>query len=162
MNERIRELRKALNLTAEKFGARIGVTRSTISNLESGHRNVTEQTILLIVNEFNINEEWLREGKGDMFIETKKDYIAELSKRYSLDELDIKIVESYLSLDERSRQVIKNYIYQVAGSMTVKMTEEARIKAEIDAEVENYRRKLELESKSAIRENDKTKGSKAN
>ncbi len=147
MNERIKELRKALNLTAEKFSEKIGVTRSAVSNIERGHRNVTEQSIMLMVNEFNVNEVWLRTGKGDMFVETKEDYIADLSKRYNLDELDIKIVESYLSLDEESRQVIKDYIHQVASSM--EMSEEEKIKAEIDEEVESYRRELELEKRAA-------------
>lgn len=67
MNTRIKEIRSALNLSAEKFGARIGVTRSAISKMELGVCNVSEQSIISICREFNVNEEWLRHGTGEMF-----------------------------------------------------------------------------------------------
>jgi hypothetical protein len=68
MNERVKELRKKLGLSGEKFGERIGIRRSAVSNLESGRNNLTEQMIISICREFNVNEEWLRHGTGDMFI----------------------------------------------------------------------------------------------
>ena len=49
MNERVRELRKALNMTLEAFGARIGIKKSSLSQIENGINNLTEQTILLIL-----------------------------------------------------------------------------------------------------------------
>ena len=73
MNERVKELRKALGLSGEKFGERLGITRSAVSNIESGNRALTEQVILAICREYNVNEEWLRYGNGEMFIETKSD-----------------------------------------------------------------------------------------
>ena len=69
MKDRIKELRNELGLSAEKFGARVGVTRSAISRIENGIVNVTEQMQKSICREFNVNEEWLRNGTGDMFIE---------------------------------------------------------------------------------------------
>lgn len=68
MGERVRELRKALKLSGEKFGEKIGIGRSAVSNLEAGRNNLTEQMILSICREFNVNEEWLRYGKGEMFM----------------------------------------------------------------------------------------------
>ena len=67
MNERIKIIRKELNLTLEKFGQRIGVTRAAISNIESGNRKVTDQMCRSICREFNIREDWLRNGTGEMF-----------------------------------------------------------------------------------------------
>ena len=67
MNARIKELRKSLGLTMEKFGERRGVTKMTISRIESGVNNITEQMIKSICREFNVNEEWLRAGEGEMF-----------------------------------------------------------------------------------------------
>lgn len=67
MNERVRELRKALNMTLEVFGAKIGIKKSSLSQIENGVNNLTEQNILLICKEFNVNEEWLRTGEGEMF-----------------------------------------------------------------------------------------------
>ncbi len=68
MNERIKLLRKELNLTTEAFGEKLGITRSAVSNIENGHRAVTPQMLKSICREFNVNEEWLRTGKGAMFI----------------------------------------------------------------------------------------------
>jgi transcriptional regulator with XRE-family HTH domain len=67
MNERIRELRKVLNLSGEKFGTRIGIKKSAVSKMESGETAITEQTIKLIVAEFGISEIWLRTGGGEMY-----------------------------------------------------------------------------------------------
>lgn len=69
MNERIRELRKKLNLTMEKFGIRLGVGKTAISKLENGERNLTDQMLKSICREFNVNETWLRTGEGEMFVE---------------------------------------------------------------------------------------------
>lgn len=69
-NERIKEIRKSLNMTMEKFGEQLGVTKTAISNIEKSNRNVTEQMRKSIYREFNINENWFRTGKGDMFNST--------------------------------------------------------------------------------------------
>lgn len=67
MNERIRELRKELNLTLEKFSERLGISRGALSNVEIGKRNVTDQLFKSICREFNVNPDWLRNGQGEMF-----------------------------------------------------------------------------------------------
>lgn len=68
MNERIKILRKQLGLTLEKFGERLGVGKTAINKLEKGENNVTDQMFKAICREFDVNEEWLRSGKGDMFV----------------------------------------------------------------------------------------------
>lgn len=67
MGERVKELRKALGLSGEKFGEKIGVTRSAISDIERGRNGLSDSNILAICREFNVNEEWLRSGTGEMF-----------------------------------------------------------------------------------------------
>lgn len=73
MNQRIRELRKSLGLTLENFGKRVGVGKTAISRLENGSNGVTPQMFKSICREcWNgkfVNEEWLRNGIGEMFIE---------------------------------------------------------------------------------------------
>lgn len=73
MNERIKELRKTLGLTLEKFGDKLGVTKVAISNIEKGNRNLTEQMIKAICREYNVREEWLRSGDGEMFVQLSYD-----------------------------------------------------------------------------------------
>ena len=72
-NERVKEVRKALRLTQEKFGERIGVKKNTISQIESGINGITDQLRLAVCREFNVNEDWLRTGEGSMFVEPDKD-----------------------------------------------------------------------------------------
>ena len=73
MNERVKQLRKTLDLTMEKFGEKIGVKKSAISLIESGKNSLTEQMIKSICREFDVDEEWLRNGTGSMFIERTRD-----------------------------------------------------------------------------------------
>lgn len=73
MNDRIKFLRKSLNLTLEKFGEKIGVQKSAVSKLEKGHVNPTEQMIKSICREFNVNETWLRTGEGEMFVDMNEE-----------------------------------------------------------------------------------------
>lgn len=73
MNERIRELRKLLGLTLEKFGAPLGVGKTAISKIENGDRGVTDQMIKSICREYNVNEEWLVHGTGEMFSEVDRE-----------------------------------------------------------------------------------------
>lgn len=64
-NERIKILRKRLDLTMEKFGERLGVTKTAISNIESGKRNVTDQMRKAICREFKVDYIWLTTGESD-------------------------------------------------------------------------------------------------
>ncbi len=74
INERIRDLRRdGLGLTLEEFGARVGVSRAAMSNIENGARNVTDQMFVSICREFNVRPEWLRDGSGEMFYAMTKD-----------------------------------------------------------------------------------------
>ena len=65
--ERVKEIRKYLNLTMEKFGERLGVGKTAISKLENNERNLTDQMAISICREFNVSETWLRTGEGPMF-----------------------------------------------------------------------------------------------
>lgn len=67
MKDRLSLLRKELKLSQSDFGERIGVTNTAISKLEKGERNFTDQMIKSICREFNISEDWLKTGDGDMF-----------------------------------------------------------------------------------------------
>lgn len=73
MNERIKQLRKELGLTLDKFGEKIGVGKTAISKIENGDRSVTDQMFKSICREFNVREEWLRNGEGEMFIQMSYD-----------------------------------------------------------------------------------------
>lgn len=79
-NERVKEIRKTLGLTLEKFGERIGVTRGSMSNIENGNRNLTEQMTKSICREFSVDNMWLTTGEGEMFIDTDDDFIERIDR----------------------------------------------------------------------------------
>ena len=67
MNDRIKELRRTLDLTQDEFGGRIGITKSSISTMESGRSNPSEQTLRSMCREFGASYLWLTTGEGPMF-----------------------------------------------------------------------------------------------
>ena len=89
MNERLKKLRKALDLTQQKFADTLGVKRNTVGQWECGINAITDQVITSICREFNVNEEWLRNGSGDMFLPTDRNAdIAKLTKQLLNEESD--------------------------------------------------------------------------
>lgn len=108
--ERIKELRKALNMTMEQFGDKIGVTKSTISNIENGNRNATEHMLKSICREYNANYDYLVYGDGEMFGDLPETLLDELCLQHNLDELDRSILELYLEMPENIRSYIKQAI----------------------------------------------------
>ena len=66
MKNRIKQIRKESGLTQVEFGEKIGVKGNTVTNYETGLRNPTDAVLLSICREFNISEEWLRTGNGEM------------------------------------------------------------------------------------------------
>lgn len=102
--ERVKEIRKVLGLSGEKFGEQLGVSRAAISNIEKGKRNVTDQMFLSICREFNVNEEWLQNGTGKMFVKMNHDeqitaLVSELLKSEE-DPFKKRLIDSLTSMDE--------------------------------------------------------------
>ena len=116
MEERIKIIRKELGLTQEEFAKRIGLVRSSVAKYEIGRREPTNAIILSICKEFNIREEWLRTGQGEMFKENPlKDevgyYIEELLEDYEdnpLYDVILTMMKTYAELDEKSKKVIRD------------------------------------------------------
>ena len=73
MNERIKELRKALGFTQQQFADKIGVKQNTIAQYEIGRNEPIDSVINLIVEKYHVNEDWLRNGTGEMFIRLSRD-----------------------------------------------------------------------------------------
>lgn len=69
LKDRLKKIRKELDLTQQAFADKLGVKRNNIAGYEIGSRCPSDAVISLICREFNINETWLREGTGEMFIE---------------------------------------------------------------------------------------------
>lgn len=119
VNMRIKEIRLENNLTMEKFGERIGVTKSTISNIENGNRNATEHMLKSICREFGYREEWLRDGiepkqppklEEDELAEYIEDLLSTESPTYTVIK---SILNVYCKLDDKSRQLADNIVDKI-------------------------------------------------
>ena len=117
MKDRIKKIRKELDLTQQKFADRLGVKRNTVAQWELGINALTEQVIASICREFRVNEDWLRNGGSDddMFIKLTKDEELAMYTQMLLDDTDdivadiIKeIIIMYEKLDSNARQVLKD------------------------------------------------------
>lgn len=73
MNERLKKLRKTLDLTQQEFAGRLQIKRNTVATYEAGKSNPSDAAVSLICREFNVNEDWLRTGEGEMFIQMTRD-----------------------------------------------------------------------------------------
>lgn len=114
MKERIRKLRRTLDLTQQSFGERIGIKRNTVANYETGRNEPVASVISLICREFNVSEKWLRTGEGEMFQPTQKNELDALIKRYNLTDADKFLIENYLELKPDSKKAIIDFIMNIA------------------------------------------------
>ncbi len=105
--ERIKAIRKELGLTLEKFGEKLGVTKTTISRIEKGVNNLTDQMARSICREYNVDYDFLMYGEGEMFTDLPKTIVDELCMQFDLDDFDRAVVEMYLDLPAELRQAIK-------------------------------------------------------
>lgn len=132
-------------MTQTEFGAKIGVKGNTITNYESGMRTPSDAVIVSICREFDINENWLRTGEGPMFRETPSATIDKLAQEFGLDDLDKKILDTYIQLPAQHRAVLKSWLADLARQLIPSPLDGDQI--EIDQEVESYRRELQAEKK---------------
>lgn len=122
MNERIKELRNTLNLTQDAFAKRLGVKRNTIGNYETGNRVPSDQSVFSICREFNVNEEWLRNGSGEMFNTLSQDEELAYIVGQALPQADDFVKDTFIALGRLSQeftaddwQVVKKFVDALAG-----------------------------------------------
>ena len=114
MNERLKKLRKELDMTQQEFADRIGISRGNIGAYEVGKNAISNAVISLICREFNVNEKWLRFGDGEMFIElSRSDEIAQfVGPLITEDDESFKkrLVSGLAALDDNGWKVLENFL----------------------------------------------------
>lgn len=116
-NERIKELRKHLNLTQAEFGEKIGLKQAVIGQMENGSRNLTDRTVILLCEKYSVREEWLQYGKGAMFNENDDALISEVSTQYGLTGLDKQILKIFLELPKDKREQLKRFAFDLVDTV---------------------------------------------
>lgn len=114
MNERLKKLRKTLDLTQQEFADRIGSKRNTIAKYETDTNVPSAAVISLICREFNVNENWLRTGEGDMFMEMSRDeqiekFVGDLLHGEE-DSFKRRLISGLAALDENGWKVLEDFL----------------------------------------------------
>lgn len=116
--ERVKQIRKSLNLTLEKFGNALGMKKNSVSQVENGKNNLTEQMAKSICREFNVNEEWLRHGTGEMFLQKSNDELEALAKKYNLSNGACILIDKFVKMKESDREVLLNFFSELSSLLT--------------------------------------------
>lgn len=124
MNERIKQLRKVLDLTQQKFADKLGVKRNTVGQWECGINAITDRVIFSICREFDVSEEWLRTGEGEMFEQLTEQqkimkYTALLLKDKDSAVADAiqTLIVTYEQLDDTSKAVLEKIAKQYIDNL---------------------------------------------
>ena len=108
MKNRILKIRKDSKLNQEDFGLRLNLTKNYISLIETGNRIPSDRTISDICREFNVNEDWLKNGTGDMYKEKDGSFSELLVELEDSEEDFIKsLITVYMGLDEDSKSALR-------------------------------------------------------
>lgn len=117
--ERVKVIRKELNLTLEKFGKSLGVGKTAISKIENNERNLTDQMIISICREFNVRKEWLVDGYGEMFIPLSRDeQIEEFMGKVLRDEpnnFKKRLISVLAKLSENEWEVLEKKLKEIVS-----------------------------------------------
>lgn len=114
LNERLKKLRKALDMTQQAFSDKLGVKRNTVGQWEIGRNEPSDAIIFSICREFNVNENWLRTGEGDMFMELSRDeqieeFIGNLLQGEE-DSFKRRLISGLAALDENGWKVLEDFL----------------------------------------------------
>lgn len=118
LNDRIKLIRKSLGLTQDEFGKRLGLTRGAITNIELNKTEPKPLLIDLICRIFNVNEDWLRTGEGEMFLPlTRSEKIAKFAGKILRDEspsFQRQLVELLAELDTEEWEMLERFAQKLA------------------------------------------------
>ena len=114
MKDRIKKIRKELDLTQQEFADRIGIALGNIAAYEVGKNAPSDSVISLICREFSVNENWLRTGEGDMFMELSRDeqieeFIGNLLQGEE-DSFKRRLISGLAALDENGWKVLEDFL----------------------------------------------------
>lgn len=125
--ERIKSIRKTLGLTLEKFGDRIGLKKNSVSQIENDRNNLTEANARAICREFNVNEEWLKNGTGEMFAISEEEEVADLVSDLLEDGINnplfgiiLDIIRTFNELSPESQKIILEFIGKLGEKINKK------------------------------------------
>lgn len=128
MNERLKELRIHKKLTQQEFADKLGTSRNNIAGYEIGRRSPSDAVVSLICREFNVNEDWLRTGEGEMFIQLPEEdevaaYVSDLLEDDGENPLYLiikEIMHTYNEVSPKSQEVLRDFSKRLLDNLSQK------------------------------------------
>ena len=118
MKNRIKQVRKNANLTQKKFADALNISQNFANQVETGNRNPSDRTILDICRVFNINENWLRTGEGDMYAETEDKFLKTCIEIGATDIRLQDLIMRFWNLSDESKQSFWDFIDSIPKKET--------------------------------------------
>lgn len=122
VKDRLKKIRSSLHLTQQEFADRLGIKRNTVATYETGKSNPSDSAVVLICREFDVREEWLRTGEGEMFKPKPSDVLDQLAYKYQFSNADYAIAEKFVSLNPNKRkELIENvfgFLHEIEAALS--------------------------------------------
>lgn len=145
MNERIKKLRKTLDLTQQEFADKIGMKRNTVANYETNRNEPSNSVVSLICKTFNVSEVWLRTGEGEMFANrSESDELSAAVERLITGEsaeFKRRLINALSTLKDEHWLLLEEKLKEIVGIREAPSLD-------IEAEVSAYRTELESQQES--------------
>ena len=150
MKNRLKELRKALGLNQEEFAAALKIGRSTIANYEAGTREPIASVISLITQKWNVNEDWLRTGEGEMFVQVSRadelQRLIDASLSEESGEFKRRIATAIMRLTPEQLRICTDWIKETFNLVDAPAADpEPERELTIDEKLDAYRKELEAQ-----------------
>lgn len=145
IGERIKKIRKTLQLNQVSFAKKINLKQAAIGLIENNQRNVSDRVIQDICRVYNINENWLLFEKGEMFAQSNTFSLDEYAKLNGMTDLELDVIKCYLQLPADVRKLVLEHFKQYFSSTSVTLEENPDIF--IEKELSSYKEELIAEYK---------------
>lgn len=120
---RIKQVRESLRMSGSAFAEQIGLSRGALSNIERNVNGVSERTLRLICQTFNVDYFWLTEGKGEMFVQASDSLIEELAAEHNLSADTVEILKALFNLPKKKFDLVMELIRSLTGESEEKEQE---------------------------------------
>lgn len=160
INERIRYLRKeVLHLNQRQFATDLGMAQTGISSAERNGATITDRFIKSISSVYNVNEEWLRTGEGEIFVKPETFSLDQFVKERGASELELEFLKVYFELDKYVRlQLVEHFVTRFTNKNTVVAAEPDPEDVTTEYEEAAYRKSFGIAEKTDLSASNTTEG----
>jgi len=115
INERLKDVRLTLDLSQERFGQPLGLTKTSVSASENGNRVVSDRTVLLLRASYSVNPKWMYTGEGEMFLNDGGDFVSEMAAKYQLTDFQQTLVRAVYEMPPELQRMAVEVARKIAA-----------------------------------------------